>query len=614
MDTADEDVVPYKHGQELEPSPVTAAEGAKRRLTDLSADVLREVMCHFTRKRELRSLLLVCKHLYDLSVPELYRRLALTIDVTYEEHPRYVNYPLYQMLDPRNRGLSFVRELFLFDGPEHARSPKQIYEYPEIAAIVYTLPKNILTKFRWFSWHPLPSQIYKTLLSRQRSLTAIDLNYSDVSIDEMVGSGVSSLLTGFKVVEELRILPGFGEAMPQAACDLVRRHREIRTLILDLWHMEQLDHGEDHDIAAAYTSSGGMQALFKGLEPLSVCLHSLDLTGINLRGSHDDLISTLDLGALTYLGLFKCQHPEDFLKALNKAAETSPLHLDSFHIYHSRQWQPPEPAADAEDDTEPDRVLVEIEALLGTASNTFENIMICLRGFGKLPKTASIAQHGRTLRWLFLDVRKQKGPWALTYPLEDWQTLCGSLEKIQQLDAAYPPVVADCRTGKYSDFCDYVRATVAIPTLKTLGINTWPLAPGTSPHDHQRRLLVQNYRTYPHEAYYTLLATLAADIFKFRDTHLAQAPASSANKNMTAVTFGLAETLLWSRNWGYNLTPASFVKSVNHFMGGEKIERAEPMSVWAIGQHRPGDVKQFDIDSAAHDIGKFEYGWDDDDF
>lgn len=303
------------------------------------------------------------------------------------------------------------------------------------------------------------------LLSRQRSLTHVELNCSEISIVEMVVYGSTSLLNGFDTVDRLRIMPGINEPMPQAACEFFRKHQEIRHLILDFWHIDQFS-DEDDEQDPAETGNGDLKALFAGLQPSTICLHTLDLTHVDLRGTHSELISALNFATLWDLTLLKCNHSQNFLKAMNKASERSPLQLKEFTLYQSEDW--PSMTATG-DNAAPNPLLDEVNEFLNSISKTLREIWICLRGFDQLPGAASIAQHGKTLKWLFIDVRKQKGPWAITYPLGEWQMLCRSLVHVRQIDAGYPPVVADCRLGHYEKFFDYVvRPLTSLFSLQRL--------------------------------------------------------------------------------------------------------------------------------------------------
>lgn len=313
------------------------------------------------------------------------------------------------------------------------------------------------------SWHPMPAHVYQTLLSRQQSLTEIQLNYTEGSIDSMVGYGSRSLLDNFKEVNRLDIMPGPAEPLSQAARKFLQDHQEIRALGLEFSHMEQsLEVGEVDNL---YTSGGAVQALFTGLKPSAVCLRQLELTGVNLRGSHRDWFSTLNLQALEELSVVHCRNAEDFLAALNKSVDRPSTQLQEFTFYHSQQWNPPNPGTAAGSITKSVRVLEELDDLVGSTSNTLVWVWICLRGFDKLPNATKIAQHGKSLKRLFVDVRTQKGPWAVNYPLEEWRQLCSSLENIRQLDATYPPVVADCNIDIYSDFSDQVVSDTVLYKL-----------------------------------------------------------------------------------------------------------------------------------------------------
>ncbi|KAI4272523.1 MAG: hypothetical protein L6R38_006571 [Xanthoria sp. 2 TBL-2021] len=165
----------------------------------------------------------------------------------------------------------------------------------------------------------MPHQIYQTLYSGQKFLKEIELNCSDISIDEMFGSSASSSssLHWLKDLEALQIMPYMNEAMPEAACELFKQHETIRYLEIDLVHMHPDTDGGN--IKESLTSSGGIHALFGNLVPSSTHLRNLRLKGINFVGCHKELMLALDLSRLLGQTIANCQYAEKFIAALAKS-------------------------------------------------------------------------------------------------------------------------------------------------------------------------------------------------------------------------------------------------------------------------------------------------------
>ncbi|KAI4116787.1 MAG: hypothetical protein LQ345_002856 [Seirophora villosa] len=459
------------------------------------------------------------------------------------------------MLDSNNRGLSYIRELVLEDNAELDRKPKTSNDYPGVDVLIYLLPKNILQSFAWNSWHPLPSRVYRELLSRQRSLTELELNYSEVSIDDFMGNGPASLLGHLNAIYRLRIMPGPREAFPQAACDLVEQHPEIKQLTLDMSH--------------------------------------------NAEASQEDNL------------------PLD--SALNNTAVERPsLCLTRFGIYQSRERLGPDDLIGSVEDMERPDLAKELDIFLATTISPLRELWVCLTGFDRLPDVACITPHGTTLEWLFLDVRTLKGVPAATYPLAQWQQLCSNLEVVQQLDTAYPPVVADCDMGSHRSFSDHMRATVNIPSLKALGITDWPYPVGWeidfTDQPHKWHVEVKT------EVYCQLLAALANDILAHKD---APTPASigrssvscqtrritASNKDcqrLSIITFGMLERLTQPRNIRYGQDPACFVKTQCNVWPGGSLWKMEPVGLWNMLTRRPGEWRFYFVDTMAHEVGKYE--------
>ncbi|KAL9052753.1 MAG: hypothetical protein Q9206_004194 [Seirophora lacunosa] len=556
---------------------------------------------------------LVSKQFYDLAVSHLYRRCVLGVNSSCGFNG--VDEKILKMLDSNNRGLSYIRELVLEDNAELDRKPKTSNNYPEVRILVYLLPKNILQSFAWNSWHPLPSGVYRELFSRQRSLTELELNYSEVSIDDLVGNGPASLLGHLNAIYRLRIMPGPREAFPQAACDLMKQHQEIKQLTLDMSHNAKASQENNLPL-----DSGILQKLFANMKPSTTCLRVLDLTNVNLRGHHDAFFTALNFQNLRELMIVSCQGLEDFLLALNNTAVERPsLCLTRFGIYQSREWLGPNYFIGSGGDMEMPDLAKELDIFLATTISPLRELWVCLRGFDRLPDVACITPHGTTLEWLFLDVRTLKGAPAAIYPLAQWQKLYSNLEVVHQLDTAYPPIVADCDMGSHRSFSDHMRATVNIPSLKALGITDWPYPVGCDFTDQPYKWHVE-VKT---EVYYQLLAALANDILAHKDvpTPAFEGPSSvlGQKRQLTAsdkdchrlsiITFGMLERLTQPRNIGYGRDPACFVKTQYSVWAGESLWKMEPVGLWNMLTRCPGEWRFYLVDTMAHEVGKYEAQW-----
>ncbi|KAL9034900.1 MAG: hypothetical protein Q9180_005154 [Flavoplaca navasiana] len=487
------------------------------------------------------------------------------------------------MLDQGNSGLKHVRNLILRVVDEFDGDGNEVDDYPDAALLIYSLPKNVLqtfeelTQIRWDSWNAMPSKIYQTLFMRQRTLTCVELNASDVSIDALVGQNAFSLLPPLKNIDRLRIMPGTMEPAPEIARQILQESHNLRRLDLEFQHMAK-DDSTSNDLHAQHTSRGAIQTLFKGLQPATVGLRNLVLICVNLQSSRA-LVLALNLPMLEGLQMFKCYHVEDFLKTIVGGKNNSPANLRRFEIYHGQAYRSEQSSSATT--REPDPLLAAINALLAS-SPLLHNLWICLRGLDELPELTNIIRHGSTLRGLFLDVRKFKGPSVILYPLPDWKALCGSLQNIHQLDMNYPVAKADLNIHNHRAFCDYIKATSTIATLRTLGFNNWPEPIGGCSEGN-------NYfdtSVFNEQLYRETLAVLATDIVTLRNIHSHELSCS----DIKVIRFGLKERICDAGKWGFDLSPMDFVKSRVHIMGGEQKTRMEWATVkswdWELGHER----------------------------
>ncbi|KAL8672317.1 MAG: hypothetical protein Q9168_003201 [Polycauliona sp. 1 TL-2023] len=573
-----------------EESITKQVEACKRssHLSDLNSDALNLILDHLEAKTAwMRSLLLVSKQFYDLVLPRLYHTISKFVYPSSQGPPAF-DYTTLRMLDKNNKGLEHVKYLILTDGSKSSNAT-QCEDWPEVGLLIHLLARDTLERFRWRSSNPLPYPFYQVLYSQQQSLRHVELNCSNITIDEMFGplSSPSCVLRGLKDLKTLRIMPNLGEPMPEIGIELFKQHDTIRVLRLDLLHMHPETGGGE--ISEALTSGGGMNKFFADLLPSSVHLKELNLKGVNLSSCHKGLLSALDLPKLACLSLVGCQNAEHFLTALAKGPKVQSMQLKNFVLYHAKYWGPEDATEDAD---EIDPLLAAVDLFLSSIPASLDILWICLRGYNKLPDVKGPMHHGATLRWLFIDVREQKGADRTRfYCLEEWRLL----------------FIAPYRTTAYPGFCNYVRATACIDTLTHLGINNWPSI--YSKTGWKSIKLSRNDCRPP-------LGALATDVMNLRrreSSTISADPDLSDNAirpilstNLRVVTFGLCEQIKTKQNWGYGLDlPLDFLKNRTISVGGQQswtmlsVTRDTDLDCDLLGS-------EFDIDEMAGDIGKFE--------
>ncbi|KAL8650437.1 MAG: hypothetical protein Q9226_005142 [Calogaya cf. arnoldii] len=252
-------------------------------------------------------------------------------------------------------------------------------------------------------------------------------------------------------------MPGPEEPIPQLARQFLKEPHILRHLDLDFDHMAQ-DDSVSEKANGRYTSSGALQALFTGFNLPTIKLRILNLSCVNLRRAHHDLLPALDIPFLEKLSICSCQHAEDLLNALCQASQRSTMSLKTFDLYHAQHYI--ENVSTAIPKTL-DPLLAATNAFLASIS-PLRNLFICLRGFDQLPDVASVGWHGPSLRLLFIDVRKAKGPLAITYSAQEWATLCMCLRNIYQFDMTFPVARADCDISLHEEFEHYIVSSRGI--------------------------------------------------------------------------------------------------------------------------------------------------------
>ncbi|KAI4230265.1 MAG: hypothetical protein L6R36_000230 [Xanthoria steineri] len=537
------------------PSGQPPPQNQKPQLVGLAPEVLLHILDHLHRKKWLRAFLLVCKPFYDLALAKLYHRIEWTMpdhDSELLDNPDG-NFELLQMLERDNAGLKHIRELVLFDEIEHTRSYRDIHQYPDAVLFAYFLPRNTLTTFHQ-------------------------------TIEWLFGYGSFSTVRGLQNIDRLRLMPDEDEQVPAVACKLLQQHQEIRHLELDLFCMSA-DEGKEK---APFRSMDAMQALFAGFKLAPLSLVTLHLDRVNLENSQQDLGPALRLEALKELRIIQCKHADMFLTVLSQSTslQEHPMHLERLVIYHDQSGDVVRDSAMTRD---PDRIITALDVFLMSNTGTLHELWICLRGFQILPNATGVAKHGSTLKWLFLDVRRTKVARAITYSLADWEILCQSLKVLQQLDSAYPSVVADGKFYEHRDFVEHIWETWKMSRLQILGISDYPFQLGTGPQhpDANRDRLVDP--TYP-----PMMSELAKMIFRSQSQyHMSK----HMRKELKIITFGINEGV---KRGGPSCSSMLFAKSQVKVLDGEQKVSMEEVEYESSNNHTIRRVRrEYDIHAFA---------------
>ncbi|KAL8750593.1 MAG: hypothetical protein Q9199_006970 [Rusavskia elegans] len=118
-----------------------------KQLVDLDTDAFNCILEQLDhRKSWLRSLLLVSKHLYDLVLPRMYRKLDITIHDSFNR--REFQYSTLYMLDQDNQGLKHIRYLVMRDSDADSSST-DLRDFPDAAMLVQLLPKDTLLRVEY---------------------------------------------------------------------------------------------------------------------------------------------------------------------------------------------------------------------------------------------------------------------------------------------------------------------------------------------------------------------------------------------------------------------------------------------------------------------------------
>lgn len=124
-------------------------------------------------------------------------------------------------------------------------------------------------------------------------------------------------------------------------------------------------------------------------------LTTLHLKDVSLEKSRSTWHTYLSLGKLQRLQLHYCSGVDIFLLELTSDDSDVPI-LKSFSIIH-------------ETEQDPDHLSEAIDKLLHFTGDEMQDLELCLRNASGLPRPCGIAQHGKSLRTLVLDVKSPDG-------------------------------------------------------------------------------------------------------------------------------------------------------------------------------------------------------------
>lgn len=302
-------------------------------------------------------------------------------------------------------------------------------------------PTAKLMLISWKSPLLIPAGIVLALWERQSKITEIEIIPCSENLDVFYVENRDNI-SKMDNLNSLHIRSTSTNQTPIAGKYILQDCPKIETLTLDHWRLAHHVTGNDSD------ECGG---LFISPSPeiqLSLALKTLNLYFMDLRCTFKAIAGAIQIEMLRNLDLHGCNASEIFLDALTSNSDRNLLQLKTFNICHKEV-------------SESRRIVGAIDDLLASSSNTLTSLSILLRGYNKLPKVTGITAHRSTLKKLFLDVRSKEGPYgkrdyAKPYNFLAWKKLCQSLRKVEQLGAAFPPVVADGRSDMAGPFMAYI--------------------------------------------------------------------------------------------------------------------------------------------------------------
>jgi len=228
---------------------------------------------------------------------------------------------------------------------------------------------------------------------------------------------------------------------------------------------------EVHDTA---TGPGLLSStLFGHMMPFESCtpfenLTSLRLHEVNLRHCADTWCKVIDFRKMRLLRVYYCPGVDSLLGQLSRAANL-PKVLRVLELQHK--------------DNSDQEALIALDGFLCLTSG-LNDLLIDLTNVKSLPGMAGIVRHGKTLETLNIHCTNKSAsnslmgdvssdPEELVFDADDFDKLCSSASKLEQLSCAWPERSLTKRLV-HEDWCTFESSVSRLRNLVTLQITTWP--------------------------------------------------------------------------------------------------------------------------------------------
>ncbi|KAL8807452.1 MAG: hypothetical protein Q9200_004658 [Gallowayella weberi] len=283
-------------------------------------------------------------------------------------------------------------------------------------------------------------------------------------------------------ITDLRIADVGDGKLPAIALQILKDPSRIDALTLEFRaiksKIDDFEDEEDDDDAGRAANARLENAFHKGLlkglfgspnQPtLTQCLflRTLKLHGMDLSHSPSYIFHAIDLKTLKCLQVFGCSRTDVFLLKMSQLPEFKRPRLNRLEVYHEENDDIPSWVTD---DDYTDRTVNSTKEVLLSMGDTLDTLWIILRGIvshgcSVVPVAPGVANHGGTLRHLSIDVRsyipepesQNRKRFVDWFPLDGWEQVCASMEKLEQLCVPFPLVVADSQFSARPEFQDYL--------------------------------------------------------------------------------------------------------------------------------------------------------------
>jgi hypothetical protein len=228
---------------------------------------------------------------------------------------------------------------------------------------------------------------------------------------------------------------------------------------------------EVHDTA---TGPGLLSStLFGHMMPFESCtpfenLTSLRLHEVNLRHCADTWCKVIDFRKMRLLRVYYCPGVDSLLGQLSRAANL-PKVLRVLELQHK--------------DNSDQEALIALDGFLCLTSG-LTDLLIDLTNVKSLPGMAGIVRHGKTIETLNIHCTNKSAsnsimgdvssdPEELVFDTDDFDKLCSSASKLEQLSCAWPERSLTKRLV-HEDWCTFESSVSKLRNLVTLQITTWP--------------------------------------------------------------------------------------------------------------------------------------------